>query len=295
MAALIRFLVSDVDGTLVTPDKTVTQAARDAVAELLALGAGFALVSSRPPRGLAAVIAALDLAKNARAGMPIAAAFNGGIVFDAAMHPLEQHTLAAADARAALAVLAEFDIDAWLFTASSWIATRAEGAYVTREQKTLGFAPQIVASFARWLDEAGGMDNDVADNALGKIVGSSSDFAKLARCQAAMATRLSPDAKALLSQPYYLDVTHTDANKGEALKSFARHAGVAIAEVAAIGDMSNDLAMLDIAGFSIAMGNAPDAVKANVDAVTSANSDEGFAKAVREFILPRLATREGMK
>ena len=291
MAALIRLLVSDVDGTLVTPDKTVTRAARDAVAELRALGAGFALVSSRPPRGLAAVIDALDLAKNTRAGMPIAAAFNGGIVFDAAMQPLEQHLLAAADARATLAVLAEFDIDAWLFTASSWIATRADGDYVTREQRTIGFAPQIVASFVEWFGQAGNMEN----NAVGKIVGSSSDFAKLARCQAAMAARLSPDAKALLSQPYYLDVTHADANKGSALRSFARHAGIAIDEVAAIGDMANDLAMLDIAGFSIAMGNAPDAVKANVDGVTSANSDEGFANAVREFILPRLTTHEAMR
>ena len=110
-----------------------------------------------------------------------------------------------------------------------------------------------------------------------------------------MAARLSPDAKALLSQPYYLDVTHANANMGAALRSFARHAGVAITEVAAIGDMANDLAMLDIAGFSIAMGNAPDAVKANADVIAAANDDEGFAKAVREFILPRLATHEAMR
>ena len=59
--------------------------------------------------------------------------------------------------------------------------------------------------------------------------------------------------------------------------------------MAAIGDMTNDLAMLEIAGFAIAMGNAPDAVKGAVDAVTASNRDEGFARAVRDLVLPRAA------
>ena len=54
--------------------------------------------------------------------------------------------------------------------------------------------------------------------------------------------------------------------------------------MAAIGDMSNDLAMLEIAGFSIAMGNAPDVVKRATDTVTASNADEGFAKAVRDLL-----------
>ena len=62
-----------------------------------------------------------------------------------------------------------------------------------------------------------------------------------------------------------------------------------LAEMAAIGDMSNDLAMLEIAGFSIAMGNAPDAVRAKVDAVTASNREDGFAKAMRTLVLPRAA------
>jgi hypothetical protein len=47
--------------------------------------------------------------------------------------------------------------------------------------------------------------------------------------------------------------------------------------------------MFRVAGFAIAMGQAPPAVKAAAGAVTASNADDGFAKAVREIVLPRLA------
>ena len=56
-------------------------------------------------------------------------------------------------------------------------------------------------------------------------------------------------------------------------------------EIATIGDMPNDVLMFRKSGFSIAMGNASDEVKAKARAVTDSNQDEGFAKAVRKFVL----------
>ena len=56
---------------------------------------------------------------------------------------------------------------------------------------------------------------------------------------------------------------------------------------AVIGDMMNDVPMFQVAGFAIAMGQAPDAVRAAADDVTTSNGDEGFAHAVAQFILPR--------
>jgi hydroxymethylpyrimidine pyrophosphatase-like HAD family hydrolase len=122
---------------------------------------------------------------------------------------------------------------------------------------------------------------------IGKIVGSSPDPALLQRAADVLAPRLSVDARAALSQSYYLDVTHARANKGNALRAIAAFEGITLEEMAAIGDMSNDLAMLEIAGFAIAMGNAPDSVKSEVDAVTDSNRDDGFAKAVTTLVLPR--------
>jgi hypothetical protein len=50
--------------------------------------------------------------------------------------------------------------------------------------------------------------------------------------------------------------------------------------------------MFAAGGLSIAMGNAADEVKAKADEVTASNEDEGFAKAVKRFILPRAGSRE---
>jgi Cof subfamily protein (haloacid dehalogenase superfamily) len=279
MTRPIRFLVSDVDGTLVTPDKEVTIAARDAVKALRDAGVGFAFVSSRPPKGLASVAEALGLHAHADAPgvrRPAAAAFNGGLLLDEGLQPISFEPLPDADARIALDVFAAMGVDAWVFTIDEWLVIDPNGHYVAHERHTVGFDARVVTTF----DGVSG---------IGKIVGSSPDPELLARAADALAPRLSVDARASLSQTYYLDVTHAKANKGSALRAIAAAAGLELDEIAAIGDMANDLAMLDIAGFSIAMGNAPDSVKAGVDAVTDSNRDEGFAKAVTNLVLPRAA------
>ncbi len=272
---MIRFLVSDVDGTLVTPDKTITPDARDAVHALKDAGIGFAFVSSRPPRGLAGVAEALGIQPDTDGRRrPAAAAFNGGALLDADLTVLSFEPLGDADARIALDLFASMGIDVWVFTLDDWLLVDPDGHYVAHEQHTVGFAPTVLKA----LDGVTG---------IGKIVGSTADAALLERAETALAPLLSTDARALRSQSYYLDVTHAKANKGNALRAIAGHAGLSLDHMAAIGDMANDLAMLEIAGFSIAMGNAPDDVRSAADAVTASNRDEGFAKAVRDFVLPR--------
>ncbi len=271
---VIRFLVTDVDGTLVTPDKVVTPAARDAVHRLKDAGIGFAFVSSRPPRGLVSIADALGFVAHAGERGPAAAAFNGGALLDASLKPLAFTAMEDDDARIALACLASLKIDAWVFTLDEWLVLDSHTHYVPRETHTVGFAPRVVDTFE-------------GVTGIGKIVGSSGDPDTLRRAGVALEERLSPRTRAHLSQTYYLDITHVDANKGSALRAIAEAANIPLAEMAAIGDMANDLAMLEIAGFSIAMGNAPDDVKAATDAVTASDRDDGFAKAVHELILPR--------
>ena len=272
---MIRFLVSDVDGTLVDADKAVTADARAAVRALHDAGIGFAFVSSRPPRGLAYVAKALDLRPDdTDRRRPAAAAFNGGAILDADLEPMAFQPLGADDARTALDVLASIGVDAWVFTLDDWFVLDPTGHYVAHERHTVGFDPTVVATFD-------GIDG------IGKIVASSPDPDLLRRAADALAPRLTADARASLSQAYYLDVTHAKADKGTALRAIAAHAGLSLDAMAAIGDMTNDLAMLEIAGFSIAMGNAPPSVRDKADAVTASNRDEGFAKAVRDLVLPR--------
>ncbi len=83
--------------------------------------------------------------------------------------------------------------------------------------------------------------------------------------------------------PPYLNIVHAAADKGRALQIVCDHVGVPVAQAMAIGDAAPDLEMMRVAGLSVAMGNAPDDVKAQVDAVGPGNLDDGVAWALREF------------
>jgi hypothetical protein len=85
--------------------------------------------------------------------------------------------------------------------------------------------------------------------------------------------------------PPYLNIVHAGADKGRALTMVCDHLGVPLAEAMAIGDAAPDLDMMRVAGLSVAMGNAPDDVKSQVDAVGPGNREDGVAWAIREFAL----------
>jgi hypothetical protein len=117
-----------------------------------------------------------------------------------------------------------------------------------------------------------------------KVVGSSSDFALLARCETEMQKALGREATAVRSQDYYLDITPPGQDKGTFVQAMARRLGISTDTVATIGDMQNDVAMFKASGFSFAMGNANDDVKQCATYVTDTNENEGFAKAVDRML-----------
>jgi Cof subfamily protein (haloacid dehalogenase superfamily) len=78
----------------------------------------------------------------------------------------------------------------------------------------------------------------------------------------------------------YVNVTHPAADKGRALQVAADHAGVALADVVAIGDASNDLSMLAVAGTGVAMGQAPKDVRDAAHLVVPAVDAHGVAVAL---------------
>ena len=266
----IKLVISDVDGTLVTTDKRLTPAAIDAVRQLRAAGLRFSLISSRPPRGISAAAETLGVVE------PMAA-FNGGTLFAPDQSVLEAHRLEAAAARTAIGRMQAGDVGVWVDAGDAWRLTDPNGAHVDHERHTIGFGPTVVTDF-----------EDVIAQ-VDKIVGVSDDHARLDRLETELRQALEGQAEVQRSQAYYLDVTHPLANKGDGVRALCRRMGVAIEETAVLGDMFNDVAMFEVAGFSIAMGQSPDEVKAKARAVSPAgNDDEGFARAVREILLPRV-------
>jgi hypothetical protein len=119
-----------------------------------------------------------------------------------------------------------------------------------------------------------------------KLVGVSDDTDAVAKATSAVHDKFGDHVAAAASQPYYLDVTHPQANKGAVAQYLAAKYKIDPQEIATIGDMPNDVLMFAHSGLSIAMGNASSEVKRAARRVTTSNEDEGFANAVDKFILP---------
>jgi Cof subfamily protein (haloacid dehalogenase superfamily) len=262
----ISMVIADVDGTLVTQDKILTKRAQDAVQGLHRAGIRFAITSGRPPRGMAMLFDPLDL------DTPIAG-FNGGLFVKRDLSILEQKTLEPDIARAALDLIRRHGLDAWIYSGNDWLITKADAPHVAREAWTVKFEPTVVTTYDDRLDK------------VAKIVGISDDYDLVGRCEADAQAAFGGRATANRSQPYYLDVTHMDANKGAVVDYLSAHLRVPPEEIATIGDMPNDVVMFKRSGLSIAMGNASDQVKSQADRTTDSYNDEGFAKAMERFIL----------
>jgi Cof subfamily protein (haloacid dehalogenase superfamily) len=261
----IALVVSDVDGTLVTKSKVLTDAAKGAVRRLADAGIGFTVVSSRPTLGMHFLIEPLALT------LPFGA-FNGSSIVAPALKPIEQHLIQAATAQRSIDVLAQFGVEIWLFTSDQWLIRDPNGAYVSHEQRAIRHDPVLVDDFAPYLTSAC------------KIVGASSDAPLLKRCEDAMQKALGGRATAVRSQSYYLDVTPPGHDKGTFVQAMARRLGIPTDAVATIGDMENDLPMFGTSGLSFAMGNAADGIKKMATHVTASNEDEGFAKAIETIL-----------
>ena len=264
----VRLLLADVDGTLVTPDKVLTDRAVDAVRRLGEAGILFAVTSGRPPRGMSMLIEPLDIKT------PIAA-FNGGLLVNRDMSVVEQRVLPEELVVPVADLIGSFHLDTWVYRGPDWYVPDPQGSHVAREARTVQFEPKVMTS----LD---GLTRDVA-----KLVGVSDDLDAVARAASAAHDRFGDHVAAARSQPYYLDVTHPQANKGAVARYLSARYEIPPGAIATIGDMPNDVLMFAHSGLSIAMGNASLEVQRAARRITASNEEEGFASAVDRFILPR--------
>ena len=267
----IRLLLAAVDGTLVTQDKILTEAAKAVARDLQHAGIALAITSGRPPRGMSMLIEPLAL-QGAIAG------FNGGVYVNPDLYVIESHTLDPATAQQAVKLILDQGLDVWVYTEEEWLIRDPAAPHVARETRTVKFDAKVVASFT-----------DAHLKHAVKIVGISDDLDLVAAGQNVAQSTLGEKASVTRSQPYYLDVTQPQANKWIVVGILSKLLNIPREQIATIGDMPNDVLMFRKSGFSIAMGNSSDEVKAQASAVTDSNENEGFAKAVRKFVLRPVA------
>ncbi len=267
MSVPIRLVVSDIDGTLVRHDKSLSDGVVAAVARCRAVGMTFSLISARPPSGMRWIAE--------RLGLTCAiGAFNGGTVVQVDGEVISADRLDPTLAGRALALLDVPGVTPWLFADGKWYAKTTDNTYVPRERKAANVEPFILDDFTALLAHAD------------KIVGVSDDHDLLRRIDDKVAAALGDGATVARSQPYYLDITAPSANKGDGVTALAAALGIPLEAVAVIGDQRNDLPMFAVAGLSIAMGQGPDEVRAAADHVVASNEEDGVAEAIDRFIIP---------
>lgn len=266
MSDAIRLFISDLDGTLVDRNKQLTPGTIAAVARLKAAGIGFTVISARPRSGVMPIVDQLGL------DVPIGA-FNGGILFRRDGTMLAEHRIASEVTAGMFELARGLDVAPWLFADDHWYALAEHGAHFDSERVSANRQPQVVADFAPYYDRTDKITFVSDDSAL--LAG------LLARAQEAYGDR----ATIAQSQTYYLDVTATAANKGDGVAALAASFGVPLSQTAVIGDQFNDVPMFARAAMSIAMGQAPDGVKAHAQHVTGSNDDDGVAQAIDSIIL----------
>ena len=279
----ISILLADVDGTLVDSQKRITARAKAAIEKLTEAGIKFAVTSGRPPRGMKMIVEAVKLSA------PLAA-FNGGMLVEPdTMKVLVQQTLDAEIAQDVIERVGEFGLVVWVYAGVDWYIQDLNSPHREKEERTVQFPPKVVKNF----DEA--LRQGVA-----KVVGVDDDYDLVAKAEKGIADEFEhgvharctttsrdcePSVSAARSQPYYLDITHPKANKGSVVEMLADLLKILPAEFATIGDMPNDVLMFKKSGYSIAMGQASEEVQKSATYVTAGMDDEGFAKAVEDFIL----------
>ncbi len=270
----IAVLLADVDGTVVTKDKVITERAIQAVKRMREEGIIFTVTSGRPPRGLRMLVEPLGLT------MPMAA-FNGGVIVLPDLSVLDERTIPDYLLPGIIETMEFNGLDVWLYSSTDWYVRSRTAPRVDREASTVQFEPTVVPTFDKVL------------SGIVKIVGISDDHPRVAACEAVLQQELGTQVTAVRSQPHYLDVTNPTANKGTVIERLSRYLKVPLEQIATIGDQLNDVLMFKPSGLSIAMGNASEEVQRQAMYVTTSFANEGFANAVEKYILPRAAPAKG--
>ena len=136
----IALFLADVDGTLVTKDKVLTERAQKAVRAMAAKGIQFAITSGRPPKGMKMLFDPLKLTT------PIAG-FNGGLFVKTDLSIIESHTLDPAVARKTVDLILQQGLDVWVYAGDDWLVRDLDAPHREREQHTVQFPPKVVKEF----------------------------------------------------------------------------------------------------------------------------------------------------
>ena len=273
-----KLLVLDVDGTLLNNQKEITPRTLSTLLKVQQMGVHIVLASGRPTNGLMPIAQKLEL--NHYGGYILS--YNGGQIINVQTGELlfekriDPEWISYFEKKA---IRNDFSI--FTYHKDHIITNKPDNSFVIQEANLNGMQIVGVKHFT-----------EAIDFAPCKCVLASDDEEALVGLENHWKKRLDGTMEAFRSEPYFLEVAPQFINKGNTLGVLMTMLNVQAEEVMAIGDGVCDVPMLQLAGLSIAMGNAVDSVKACVDKTTLSNEEDGVAIAVQQAILAEIRPTE---
>lgn len=269
----IRLIALDLDGTLLTEQKTITPRTLAALKAALERGVAVAPATGRPAAGLPAPLLALP-------GLRYALTSNGARVWDLAQNaPVAEFLMQKTQAEAALRVLEGYDCITDLFVEGRRISIASQLTSLSRI-----ISPAMLAYMRSTRTEVEDIYAYLAQSsALPEKV--SVVFAQSAQRAEAWHRLEALGLEISSSLDKNLEANAPGVTKGSGLLALAQHLGLARQQLMACGDSGNDLAMLKAAGLSVAMANAEPEIRAAAVYQTASNEEDGVAKAIERFVL----------
>ncbi|RTF50103.1 sugar-phosphatase [Serratia marcescens] len=267
----IELIAIDMDGTLLDPQHQITPAVRQAIAAARRKGVHVVLATGRPYVGVQDYLRQLDI----QGPGDFCITYNGALVLRAVDGAcILQETLGFEDYLHFEQMAREFGVHYQAFDFDTLYTPNKDiGKYTIHEAAMTGIPLKY-----RSVEE---MDRQMRFPKVMMIDEPELLDRAIARIPAETRERYT----ILKSAPYFLEILHKNVDKGAGVRMLAEHLGVARENIMTLGDQANDTAMIEYAGVGVAMGNAIPELKAVAQFVTSANTEDGVARAIEKFVL----------
>ena len=249
-----KAVFSDIDGTLLNSQHQITPKTEEAIKNVLKQGIPFIPVSARPPYAITPYTEQLG----AQHGM---ICYSGALILDKNLTALYSVILAPQDLQKLNTLLADFThLSISYYAGLDWFCNDVNNDWIKQESEITGLSAKL-------------LQGNLTDVHKILIMGSAEE---IQRVEPVLKQAL-PHLSIHRSKDEYLEIMNPAATKAKAIQFMAQHLGINAKQVIAFGDNFNDLDMLQYAGLSIAMGNAPDAIKQVAKEVTATNNEDGIA------------------
>ena len=265
----IKLIMSDIDGTILDKNHQLDSYLIELMPLLKQRDIPFVLASARSPLGIAPISKELGITD-----FPIAC-YNGALI-SLGDKILSQYSIDKSE----LLLLHDFlkkefpTVSINVYSGKDWLVNTID-EWVEIEATITGESPKVtsLADFIR--------DEKTLVHKL-LLIDNTDTIQKL---QKTLSSIDFPQTNFYLSKDNYLEVTHNQVSKKQALLELAKYYQLSLSEIMTIGDNYNDIPMIETAGLGVAMGNAPTDVKTCANTVTDSNDQNGVSKAIKLYVL----------